>query len=57
MYDLLAEGKKMMLYKVPAHIAIKGNEEAHRAANHSRYSRNNHNKTTLYRLLLDNQDG
>ena len=36
MYDILAElqalDKKITLCKVPAHIGIKGNEEAHKAA-------------------------
>ena len=40
-YDILAElhsqGKQITLYKVPAHIGIKGNEETDKAANQAIY--------------------
>ena len=62
-YDILAElqaqDKKTTLRKVSTYIGIKGTEEADKATKKSidMPGRNNYNKTALYRLLIDHQDG
>ena len=57
-YDILSEfhnqEKQITLCKVPAHIGIKGNEEANKAAKEAidnRYASDDHDKTTSCRLL------
>ena len=42
--ELQAQDKNITLFKVPAHMGIK--------KTNNRYARNDHNKITLYRLLL-----
>ena len=51
--DLYNQGKHL---KVPAHMETKGNEESDKTAKKAistRYVRNDHDKTTSYRLLPD----
>ena len=56
-YEVLAElhnqGKQITLCKVPAHIGIKGNEEADKSKKQEIYMPG----MTSYRLLLDHQEG
>ena len=45
--------KQITLFKVSAYIRIKGNEEEESNKISNRYDRDDHDKTTLYRLQPD----
>ena len=54
--ELHNQGKQIALCKVPAHMGISGRgKQGSKTSN--RYARDNHNKTTSYRLLPVHQEG
>ena len=53
--ELQEKDKKIILCEVPTHIVIKRNEKADKVAKQA-LDKNDHNKTTLYRLISKHQE-